>query len=77
MSVKAYILIATDPDHTAQLHSRLKKVKGIVEVHEVMGPYDIVAEVKAKDLAEVTDLLRKTIRPMAGVRNTTTCVAMN
>ncbi|MBM4404818.1 MAG: Lrp/AsnC family transcriptional regulator [Chloroflexi bacterium] len=77
MAVKAYILVSTEPEHTAQLHAKLKKLKRVKEVHEVMGPYDIVIEVKAKELAEVTDLLRKSIRPMTGVRNTTTCVAMN
>ncbi len=76
-AIKAYILITAEPEHTNALRTKLKKLKGAKEVHEVMGPYDIVLELRAKDLAQVTDILRKSIRPLPGVRNTVTCVAMN
>lgn len=76
MPVKAYILITADPGHTAELARKLANVPGAKEVHEVMGPYDIVVEFEAKELAEVTTALRKTIRPLSGVRNTVTCVTM-
>ena len=75
--IKAYVLVEAEPGQTVALAERLKGLPGVSEVHEVMGPYDIVVEVKANDLTQVTETLRKTIRPLPGVRNTVTCVAMN
>lgn len=76
MPIKAYILITSDPGHTPELAGKLSRLRGVKEVHEVMGPFDIVVEFEAKELAEVTDTLRHTIRPLEGVRNTVTCVTI-
>jgi DNA-binding Lrp family transcriptional regulator len=55
---------------------KLRKIKGIKEVNEVLGPYDVVVEMEADRLDEVTDILRTEIRRIHGVRNTLTCVTM-
>ncbi|MBI3742706.1 MAG: Lrp/AsnC ligand binding domain-containing protein, partial [Chloroflexi bacterium] len=43
--IKAYVLIEAEPGKTLALAERLKALPGVSEVHEVMGPYDIVVEV--------------------------------
>ena len=77
MAVKAYILITADPGHTAGLTEKLAALPGVSEVHEVMGPYDIVVEFEANELETVTHALRSSIRPMEGILNTVTCVAID
>ncbi len=77
MAVKAYILITADPGRTADLAARLATLPGVVETHEVMGPYDIVVELEAAELNQITEALRGTIRPLPGIRNTVTCVAIS
>lgn len=77
MAVKAYILVTADPGHTAALAQKLASLPGVVEIHEVMGPYDIVVEYEAPELEHITNALRHTIRPLQGVRNTVTCVAIS
>ncbi|MBI4197955.1 MAG: Lrp/AsnC family transcriptional regulator, partial [Chloroflexi bacterium] len=42
MANKAYILVTTETALTQSVVKRLKEVHAVVDVHEVLGPYDIV-----------------------------------
>ncbi len=77
MAVKAYVLVTSDIAFTKSVVEHLRNVRGVVEVHEVLGPYDIVAELEAEEFDQVTEVLRRDIRPIQGVRNTLTCVAIS
>ena len=74
MTIKAYVLIVTDPGKTKHVFDELHKVKGIREVHEVMGPYDIVAEIEVDNLQDIPPVLGDRIRPIEGVQSTTSLV---
>jgi DNA-binding Lrp family transcriptional regulator len=76
MTVKAYVLIGADPSKTKAVLAQLQEIPGIREVNEVMGPYDIVAEVEITEMSEMTAILRQQIRAIDGVKSTVTCVAM-
>ena len=76
MAVKAYVLIGADPSKTKTVLAQLREIPGIREVNEVMGPYDIVAEVEISEMTDMTAILRQKIRAIDGVKNTVTCVAM-
>lgn len=73
---KAYILISVEPARTKDVLKKLRSLPDIMEVNEVMGPYDVVVEVGIRELADVTAVLREKIRPLDGVQSTLTCVAM-
>ena len=72
--VKAYVLIVANPGATKQVYTALQHVKGIVECHEVMGPYDIVAEIEVENLSDVPPILSDHIRTIPGVESTTSLV---
>ena len=74
MAVKAYVLIVTDPGSTKSVFDALKRVDGVIELHEVMGPYDIVAEIEVPSLADVPAVLSGHIRIVPGIQNTTSLV---
>ena len=74
MKVKAYVLITVDTALTKDVLSSLNELREAVEVHEVLGPYDIVVELETEKFEDVTSILRQRIRPIPGVRNTVTCV---
>ncbi len=76
MAVKAYVLIGADPSKTKTVVSKLREIPGIREVNEVMGPYDIVAEVEISAMTDITSILRQQIRAVDGITNTVTCVVM-
>jgi DNA-binding Lrp family transcriptional regulator len=75
MAVKAYILVVTDPGATKRVFDALSKVSGVVETHEVMGPYDIIVELDVPTLAEVPPILSSQIRTIPGIQSTTSLVS--
>ena len=74
---KAYVLINSEVAYTTQVLEGLRKLEGLVEVHEVLGPYDIVAEVVAENVESILVILQNDIRSINGIRNTVTCVTTN
>ena len=74
MAIKAYILIVTDPGKTKDVYGQIQKIPGIAELHEVMGPYDIVVELEVNSLQEIPPVLGDRIRPIPGIQSTTSLV---
>lgn len=71
---KAYVLINSEVVYTKEVMEALRNLEGLVEVHEVLGPYDIVAEVVAENVEAILVILQNQIRSISGIRNTVTCV---
>ena len=71
---KAYVLISSEVAYTKDVLEGLRKLTGLVEVHEVLGPYDIVAEVVAENVEAILVILQRDIRNISGIRNTVTCI---
>lgn len=72
--IKAYILIVANPGETKSVFDALDGIKGVKQAHQVMGPYDIVAEIEVEDLADIPPILSDHIRTIDGVENTTSLV---
>ena len=74
--VKTYVLIVTNPGRTRRVTEALAAVPQVEAVSEVMGPYDIVAEVVTEDLGGIRPVLTGRIRAIEGVQSTTSLVAL-
>jgi len=74
MAVKAYVLIIAEPGKTRSVIEAIRATAGVVESHEVMGPYDIVAEIEAENLTDIPPILGDKIRRIDGVESTTSLV---
>ncbi|MPZ23570.1 MAG: hypothetical protein GEU28_08485 [Dehalococcoidia bacterium] len=72
--VKAYVLVVTNPGKTKLVVAGIKDLEGVVECHEVMGPYDIVVEVEAEQLSDIPKILSEGIRPLDGIESTSSLV---
>jgi DNA-binding Lrp family transcriptional regulator len=72
--IKAYVLIVTTPGETRNVRGAIEKIPGVVELHEVMGPYDIVCEIEVENLADVPPILSDKIRSVPGIESTTSLV---
>lgn len=75
MAVKAYVLVVTDPGATKRVFEALAAVPGVTELHEVMGPYDIIVEIDVANLVDVPPILSSQIRTIAGIQSTTSLVS--
>jgi DNA-binding Lrp family transcriptional regulator len=76
MAVKAYVLVVTDPGKTRRVVGAMREVPGIIEVHEVMGPYDLVIEIEVENLQEIPPILGERIRTIEGIESTTSLVTL-
>jgi DNA-binding Lrp family transcriptional regulator len=74
MPVKAYVLIVTDPVKTKDVMKFIQEIPEVSESHEVMGPYDIIVEIQAQDLADIPPILGERIRRIEGIESTTSLV---
>ncbi|MHB8376631.1 MAG: Lrp/AsnC family transcriptional regulator [Dehalococcoidia bacterium] len=72
--IKAYVLVVTNPGATKSVVDAIHRVQGVKELHEVMGPYDIVIEIEVDSLSEVPPILSDKIRTIAGIESTTSLV---
>ena len=73
--VKAYVLVVTDPGATKRVYDALAKVPGVTELHEVMGPNDIIVEIDVANLVDVPPILSTSIRAIPGIQSTTSLVS--
>ena len=76
MAIKAYVLVVTDPGKTKGVVEAIRDIPAVVELHEVMGPYDIVAEIEVVNLAEIPPILGDRIRKIEGIQSTTSLVTL-
>lgn len=74
MAVKAYVLVVADPGQTKQVLEAIKAIPAVVECHEVMGPYDIVAELVVENLTDIPPVLSQRLRAIPGIESTTSLV---
>ena len=75
--MKAYVLINVRTGDIKDVIRLLKKTDHIKEAHMTFGPYDAVAIVDAKDVADLGHILAASIQPIPGVEETLTCIAVD
>jgi DNA-binding Lrp family transcriptional regulator len=68
--VKAYVLIKTVSGKEDEVIKELLKLSVTEEAHKVFGPYDIIVEVRGRDMEAIVDILLTKIRPIAGLIET-------
>lgn len=76
MAIKTYVLVVTDPGKTRHVHEEIAKIPNITQLHEVMGPYDIVAEIEVQSLQDIPQILGERIRVIDGIQSTTSLVTL-
>jgi DNA-binding Lrp family transcriptional regulator len=75
LNLRAYILIVAEPQakFRNEADKKLKKIKGISQVHYVLGRFDIIAEVIVKDRFELRRVLKE-IQNLPAVKKTETFI---
>ncbi|MFX0106682.1 MAG: Lrp/AsnC family transcriptional regulator [Candidatus Hodarchaeota archaeon] len=68
--VKAYILMKAASGKEDHVIQELLKLSVTEEAHKVFGEYDIVAEVRGRDMEAIVDILLTKIRRIEGITDT-------
>ena len=72
--IKAFVLVVTHPGATRKIAQQVRALPHVLEVHEVMGPYDIVAVIETDTLQQIPGVLADRIRTLEGIQSTTSLV---
>jgi DNA-binding Lrp family transcriptional regulator len=72
----AYVLVNTRTGEERQVKEMLDGTPGITRAEVTFGPYDMILQVEAPDLAGLGKLVHSVIRPTPGIENTLTCLSV-
>jgi DNA-binding Lrp family transcriptional regulator len=70
----AYILLNTEIGAENRVLKALRKVEGVEEAHKLWGVYDIVANVKAKNMEELESIITKHIEKIGNINSKLTMI---
>jgi len=76
MAAKAFLLIATVVGKSREVVTSLSKVKGVISVDTVTGPYDIIAILQGESLNDIGELVTGKINSFAGISRVVTCLVI-
>ncbi|NWF96211.1 MAG: Lrp/AsnC ligand binding domain-containing protein [Candidatus Thorarchaeota archaeon] len=75
--MKAYILVKTQIGMEAHVLRELNELQYTEEAHEVFGGYDIVVEVRGRDMEAIVEILTSKIRKISGISETQTLLVID
>lgn len=73
MVATAFILITVSHGMARKVYEQLSKISGVVQVHAIAGPYDIIAIIQGADFNSIGNLIVNKIQPIEGIERTLTC----
>ncbi|HUU62345.1 MAG TPA: Lrp/AsnC ligand binding domain-containing protein [Dehalococcoidia bacterium] len=76
MAAKAFLLIVTAAGKSSEVVTSLSKLKGVISVDTVTGPYDIIAILQGESLNDVGYLITGKINSIAGISRVVTCLVI-
>jgi len=75
--ISAYVLIETVPGKNVKnVRGDILKIKGVKSADYVTGPYDVVARIEAKNMADITEIVAVKIQSVKGIAKTITLVIL-
>lgn len=76
MAAKAFLLIETATGKSSEVVTSLSKLKGVISVDTVTGPYDIIAILQGESLNDIGELITGRIKSVAGISRVVTCLVI-
>lgn len=70
----ALVLVKVASGKEKEVLEKLKLIEGVTHITAVFGRWDLVLDVEAKDLAELSWLIISKIRKIKGIENTETLI---
>lgn len=72
--IKAYILVSLVPGLEANTMPQISALPGVQETDLVFGRWDVVVQVQAKNIPELSRMVINQIRGLQGVQTTETLI---
>jgi DNA-binding Lrp family transcriptional regulator len=76
--ITAYVLVEGAPGKNVKnVRDQIRNIKGAVSAELVTGPYDIVVQVQAKEMNDLTQIVTDKLLSIKGVGKTITLVVIS
>ncbi|MCP4749639.1 MAG: Lrp/AsnC family transcriptional regulator [Proteobacteria bacterium] len=69
----AYVLISIKAGAAREVFSQLQKLKNVLQMDVVTGPYDMIVTVQGSDFNQIGTLVMDKIQTIEGLTNSITC----
>lgn len=80
MAIRGYVLIETEVGSARSVGEQMQRLQHddakLVAVDTVTGPFDVIVQLEAADLDKLGNCITEGIQGVAGVKRTTTCLAV-
>ncbi len=80
MAIRGYVLIETEVGSARAVGEQMQRMEHkdakLVAVDTVTGPFDVIVQLEAEDLDKLGNCITEGIQGVAGVKRTTTCLAV-
>ena len=70
----AYVLLTTEIGAESDVVAALKKVRGVEEVHNLWGVYDIIASIKADTMDKLSHIITEKIQEIGRINSKLTMI---
>ncbi len=74
--VLAYVLIVAEAGSEKNISEELSETDGVEEVDVIYGEYDLIAKIKVDEISQLGDFIMEKVRPIEGVKRTSTLIAV-
>lgn len=74
--VSAVVLVNTDMAEREKVLRSIKQVNGVEEAHVLWGVYDLLVRVKANSIDKLREIIRYSLRELAGVSSILTLLIL-
>ncbi|MHA1617230.1 MAG: Lrp/AsnC family transcriptional regulator [Candidatus Njordarchaeales archaeon] len=72
--MRAYVLAKIEAGKEDEAINALLKIPEVKRLMEVLGPYDLIAEIEIRDEAHLNDVVIRNIRALESIRDTLTLI---
>ena len=77
MAVCAYILIQTEVGRARDVVEAVRRLDGVVEADDVIGPYDVIVKAESDSVDHLGKMVDHQVSRIDGITRTLTCPVVN
>ena len=70
--VIGFVLMHVSPLHESEVFNKLSKLSEVIELHPILGEYDLIAKIESKDFESIGKIVINKIRTIEGIVDTKT-----
>ncbi len=71
-----FVLMNVSTLHESEVFNKLSKIPEVIELHPLLGEYDLIAKIEAKDYKNIREIVIHKIKTIDSITNTKTVTSI-